>query len=192
MALADLIARLERDAEARLTELTAKTDAEATRLLADAARARETHRDRELALRRAARRARHQREQAEARQHARADRLRAQHALLERIFARARLLLPELAASPAWRAALPRHLAHALRYLEGQRVVVKCAPAVVELVRAHLGHRDDVVVLEEPTLALGCQAMTPDESVLIDDTLGARLARAEARLAVELIAEVTS
>lgn len=192
MALADLIARLERDAEARLAALTAKTDAEVAVLQADAERAKRGFRDRELASRRATRRARLEHEQAEARQRARADRLRAQHALLERVFARARSRLPEVAASPGWRAALPHALVGALKYLEGQRVVVRCPQGVAELVRARLGKRDDVAVIEDPALALGCVVMTPDESVVIDDTLSTRLSRAEARLAVELIAEVTS
>ena len=77
MALTELIARLERDAEARIAELTARTEAEAQALRDEASRATQAHRDDALAARRLVRRARFDRELAEARQRSRADRLAA-------------------------------------------------------------------------------------------------------------------
>ena len=65
MALADLIARLEHDADARIAELTAKAEAEARSILAEASRVKETLRTTELGQRRAARQARLERELAE-------------------------------------------------------------------------------------------------------------------------------
>lgn len=192
MGLQDLISRLERDAERRIAELRDKAQAEAEGLLAEAARESAAHRERELGLRRGARKGRYERALAEARQRARADRLRAQHELLARIFTRARELIPEVAASDAYAAALGAHLAEALRYVEGTRAVVRCAPAHLAVVQPLLAARDGVELVEDPSLAPGVVVTTADESVAIDDTLPARLARFEPRLSVELIAEVTS
>ena len=192
MALTDLTARLERDAEARIAELTARTEAEAQALLAEARRATQTHRDDELNARRLVRRARFDRALAEARQRARADRLAAQHALLAKIFERARAVIPSVAESAAYLEALPTHLLEALRYVEGQRVIVRCAPAFAERLRPVLAGRDDVALLEDPQLPPGLTVSTPDETVFIDGTLAQRLARLEPRLRVELLAEVTS
>lgn len=192
MALPDLIARLERDAEARIAELMARTEAEAETLLAEASRATQTHRDEELTARRLVRRARLDRELSEARHRARADRLNAQHALLTTIFDRARVLIPAIAASAAYAEVLPTHLLDALRYVEGLRVIVRCAPAFTERLKTVLAGRDDVAIVEEPQLAAGLTVSTPDETVFIDDTLVQRLSRLEPRLRVELLAEVSS
>ncbi len=189
MALGELISRLERDAEARVGEVRAKAQAQAEALLAEAARATEAHRERELGVRRVERRARLDRELSEARQRAHAERLVGQHALLARVFAAARALIPEVAASPAYLEALPGHLAFALRYVEGMRVVVRCAPAFIAALQPVSDSRADVVLVEDATLPPGVLISSADDSVFIDDTLGARLTRAQPRLAIELLAE---
>ncbi|MER2559305.1 MAG: V-type ATP synthase subunit E [Myxococcaceae bacterium] len=191
MALADLIARLEHDADARIAELTAKAEAEARSLFAEASRVKETLRTTELGRRRARRQARLERELADARARARAQVLEARHAVLARIFAQARERLPALGASERWAAVLPHHLEHALRYVEGQRVIVKCAPQLTPLVRQHLTGRDTVTVVEDPQTPAGFVVTTADEGVVIDQTLAARLTRSEQRLAVELMARVS-
>lgn len=191
MALADLIARLEHDADARIAELTAKAEAEARSILAEASRVKETLRTTELGQRRAARQARLERELAEARARARAQVLEARHAVLARIFEQARARLPALGASEAWSAVLPQHLEQALRYVEGQRVIVKCAPPFTPIVRQHLAGRDTVIVVEDPQTPAGFIVTSADEGVVIDQTLSARLTRSEQRLAVELMARVS-
>ncbi len=132
MALADLIARLEHDADARIAELTAKAEAEARSLLAEASRVKETLRTTELSRRRASQRAKLERELADARARARAQVLEARHAVLARIFAQARERLPALGASERWAAVLPHHLEQALRYVEGQRVIGLVLPQIRE------------------------------------------------------------
>lgn len=192
MALTELIARLERDAEVRIAELTARTEAEAQALRDEASRATQCHRDDELAARRLVRRARFDRALAEARQRSRADRLAAQHALLAKVFERARAQIPATAESAAYTDVLPTHLLEALRYVEGLRVVVRCAPAFTERLKTAVAGRDDVAFFEDPTLPPGLTVSTPDETVFIDDTLATRLSRLEPRLRVELLAEVSS
>ncbi|MBM4777875.1 MAG: hypothetical protein GQE15_09250 [Archangiaceae bacterium] len=191
MALADLIARLEHDADTRISELTAKAEAEARSLLAEASRVKETLRTTELSRRRSVRQARLERELAEARARARAQVLEARHAVLARIFEKVRERIPTLGASESWASVLPRHLENALRYVEGQRVLVRCSPSSTPLVRQHLAGRDTVIVVEDPQTPAGFVVTSADEGVVIDQTLEARLTRSEQRLAVELMARVS-
>ncbi|MFZ5439951.1 MAG: V-type ATP synthase subunit E [Myxococcota bacterium] len=187
MALGDLIARLERDAERRVAELKAKADAEVAALEAEAARVRDARRGEELTSRRAARRLRFEQALADARQRARADRLRAEHALLARVFERARVELATVARTPAYAAALEGHLAEALEYLQGQRVVVRCAPEFAARLAPALDARGDAALVEDAALGPGVVVTAADDSVVIDQTLAARLARLEPQLGVELL-----
>lgn len=189
MALTDLIARLERDADARLATLEAQAATEAESLRAEASRLAGQRRERELASRRTRRRARLDTALAEARKEVRGARLAAQHALLARVFARARALLPEVARSEQYLARLPQHLAEARRYVEGVRVVVRCHPSLTERLRS--GEDAQVGFVEDASLSPGVVVSAADESVFIDNTLPARLQRLEARLAVEFIASLS-
>jgi len=186
MALEDLIARLDRDGARRVAELREKAGAEAAALLAQAAVASGEHRDGELGKRRAARRAVLDAELAEARQRARADRLLAQRARLAQIFARARALLPDFCASPAYAAALPGHLREALRYVEGLPIEVACAKAFAPLLRPLVEARPGATLREDDGLAPGVRVSALDGSVFIDATLPARLTQLEPTLEVEL------
>jgi vacuolar-type H+-ATPase subunit E/Vma4 len=190
MALEDLIARLERDAEARAAGLEAAADAEASALLAEAGKVAAEVSERELNSRRAQRRAQMDAALAEARRLARGALLEAQHALLARMLARARELVPEVGRSAEYLAELPRHWAEARRFLEGVQVVVRCQPALVALLRS--GADAQVTFVEDASLPPGVVVTAADDSVFIDNTLPARLQRLEARLAVELLASVAS
>lgn len=181
MALADLIARLEREADARSFELDAQAGAEAEKLRAEATRSSEERRERELATRREERRTTLDAALAEARRKMRGARLTAQHALLARVFARARELVPEVARSPAYLQAVPQHLAEARRFVEGLEVEVRCPPELAALLPG---------AVADPAVAPGVVVKAVDGSVHLDNTLPARLQRLEARLAVELLAQL--
>ena len=187
MALPDLIARLERDAQARGDELARQASAEAGALRAEAERLLVQRREQELTRRRSERRLRHEAELAEARRASRGTRLAAQHALLERIFARARSLLPEVACSAEYFALLPGHYAEARRYVEGLKVTVRCHPSSALWLH---GTDGDATFVEDVQAAPGVYVSAEDGSVFIDNTLPARMQRLEAKLAVELLAEV--
>jgi len=189
MALADLIARLERDAETRADQLDREATAQAEALRAEASRLLSQRREQELTRRRTERRVRHEGALAEARRAARGARLRAQHALLERIFARARALLPEAASSAEYCALLPAHYAEARRYVEGLKVIVRCHPS--SAIWLH-GTDAEATFVEDAAAAPGVLVWAADGSVAIDNTLPARVQRLEAKLAVELLAEVLS
>lgn len=188
MALDDLIARLERDADARLAALREKTDAEVARLLAEAAAAQGTRERRALDTSRQARRKALDRALVEARQEARAAELRAKRALLDRVIARARALFPEHGLA-RWKAALGQELDEALRYLE-DAVVVRCSADVFPEVKALLAARAGLALAETSLGASGCVLTAADGAVRLDVTFEARLARAAPHLAVTLFAEV--
>ena len=190
MALDDLISRLDRDGERRLEELRAKTETEVGALRAEAARASDQHREKELAKRRGALRAQQETSLAEARHRSRADRLRAQHALLEQIFARARASMPAFAASPAFAAVLPRHLQDALRYVEGLPIEVRCAPPFRAILEPLVLARGSATLVVNEGLAPGVVVSAADGSVFLDATLPALLVRLEPRLAVELLSSL--
>lgn len=185
MALADLIARLEREADARVSALEATAAAEAAALEAEAARTLAARRAHELTERRKARRARLDAELAQARREVRGAVLTAQHAVLAQVFARARGLLPALGRSPDYLAAVPAHFEEARRFVEGLEVVAHCTPEVA----ARLAGARGALQLEVEALASpGVVLRATDGSVVVDNTLAARLAQFEARLAVELLA----
>jgi vacuolar-type H+-ATPase subunit E/Vma4 len=188
MSLEALLARLERDAEARVAQIRAEGEARA-RACVEAASRRDSQRiDEALAERRAKRRARLERELAATRKALRAERLRAQHEFLDRVFARAAALAEESADDPRYLAALPRHLEEALAYLGTRAGELRCAPRLAPRLRELLAAHPQAVLAVDATLALGIEARARDGALRVDNTLAARLRRARARLEAELLA----
>ena len=192
MATSALIARLEEEARIRVDAVrkdadtrvavieraTADAVAEATRTYVEQQRERrETARGRELS---AARRA------------ARARTLEATHAAVVRVLERARDLLGEAAASPAYAAALPTHVAESLSFLEGLRPRIRCSGHVACLVREPLETRDGVTLTVDDSIPPGILAEAGDGSLSIDNTLRARLERRWPGLASDIAAKVVN
>ena len=190
MALPDLIARLEQDAESQVEAITRRADAEVRAIDAAATEAAAAATASHLGQRRADRHIAHQRELARARRLARARELEARHALLARILDRARARLQEAAASPRYAAALPTHLEEVLAYLEGLPARVRCGASEAARVGPLLSRQPEVELVVDESIGPGFLAEAADGSVFVDNTLAARLSRLETRLAVELLAEV--
>jgi vacuolar-type H+-ATPase subunit E/Vma4 len=190
LGLDELIDRLERDADARVAsiEARAKSDAEAILAVADQASARAA--EDALARRHEQRRGTLDRQIAEAKHRARGDRLRAEHALLERVMKRAGALLEEATQSETYASALPERVTEALRFVEGRAVRVRCLPSLAPAMRRAIAGRDDVTLEEVPGMPAGFSILAHDGSVGVDETLAARLERLRARLFIELLAEV--
>jgi vacuolar-type H+-ATPase subunit E/Vma4 len=191
MALADLVARLEQDAAKEVQAIAERADAEVLALRTASDRAIAEASARHLDAQRAARQAVRRQELTAARQRARAAELEARHALLARILARARALVPEAAESAAYRAALPAHLAEALSYGDGLRLRVRCQAALAPILGAIADRRGDAELVVDESTGPGVIVEAADGSVTIDNTLSRRLARIEPALAVELLPEVT-
>jgi len=190
MALTDLISRLEQDAAADVQAIVARADADVVAIKMTTQQAVATRIASELARRRAARAAECQHELAIARQTARAEDLEARHALLARIFERARSLAADIGASPAYLAALPSHFEEALSYVGGLDLRVRCqARARVTLAPIAAAHPRVEFVIDD-AIGPGVIVEAADGSVSVDNTLIARLSRLESTLSVDLLKEL--
>jgi vacuolar-type H+-ATPase subunit E/Vma4 len=186
MALPDLITRLEQEAHSRVEAIHRGADAEVRAIEEEAERAVAEVMRRHLEREHAGRRATQDRELAAARRHTRGRELEAQHALLARVVARARSLLPETAESPAYRAVLPRHLDEALSFLQGLHPQVRCQAAFVPVLESAIVEREGARIVIDESVGPGIVAESGDGSVIVDNTLTARLRRVETDLATEL------
>lgn len=189
MGLDELVARLDRVTDARVAEIRARATAEKGELDAASAARSASRREEALATRAAARRMKLDQELALARQRAHTERLAAEYALLERVFARTRELIAVHDRDTAYLAAVPRQLERALRFVEGQAIVVHCRPALAAAVRAALGTRAEASIEEDVAAPVGVRIALRDGSMDVDDTLLGRLSRLRPRLAMELVGE---
>jgi vacuolar-type H+-ATPase subunit E/Vma4 len=186
MGLADLISRLEREAQGRVDAIRREADDDVRAIEAETERAVAEVTAGRLERGRVERQPADQRALAQARQQARARELEARYAEIARILARSRTLIPDVARSELYAAALPRHVDEALSFLDGLRPRVRChtgfAPIVQTTIRSHPG----ASLLTDDRLGPGIVAEAADGSVSVDNTLAARLDRARLRLTIEL------
>jgi vacuolar-type H+-ATPase subunit E/Vma4 len=187
MALSDLISRLEQEARSQVQTIEQDTDAEVRAIEAATEQAIADTTTRHLERERAERQAVHQRELALARREAHARELEARHAQLARVLDRARALVPEAAASASYAEALPSHLDEALSFLEGARPRVKCPAAFIATLRPTAARFEGAELVIDESIGPGIVAEAADGSVIVDNTLAARLARLEPRLAIQLL-----
>jgi vacuolar-type H+-ATPase subunit E/Vma4 len=187
VGLSELVARLERDLDARVAAIEERTRKEAE---AFDARAREESRhtlEEALASRRTGRRARLARELADARQRVRLAELCARRALVDRVLARTGELLARADRDDGYRVTVAPQVERALRYVGVRPVVVRCRPSLAALVRSALADQEGVTC-EEADMPVGFLVRTRDGSVEIDETLPTLLERSRRRLALRLAA----
>lgn len=189
MGLEELVARLERDAAARVAEIEARAQLEIDAIEAEDALTASRRQADALASERARRRELLDRELAEARRRARAEALRARHAIVDRVMARAGELLDRAPKDPAYLSTQGARLRRAMGFFAGG-AVVRCRPELAPAAREALKEIEGVVVEETPGMAAGVTLSARDGSMDIDDTLPARLARLRDELAIELLREV--
>jgi vacuolar-type H+-ATPase subunit E/Vma4 len=185
MALPDLIARLEQEAQSRVDAIQRNADAEVRAIEDDTEQTVRELTARQLERGRAERHIAVERERAFARRQARGRELEALHAQLRRIVTRARAVIPEAAASPRYIAVLPSHLEQALRFVEGLHPRVRCQPAYVHVLAPVIA-RSGAELVADDSIGPGVFVEAGDGSVVVDNTLAARLARGERDLIIEL------
>ena len=190
MALSDLISRLEHEAQHQVQAIQREAEAEVRAIDAATEQAIIDTTARHLEHERAQRQVVRQRELALARRQARARELEARHAQLARILQRARSLVPEIAASRSYVDALPSHLEDALSYLESLQPRVRCQAAFARILEPAVARHAGADLVIDESVGPGVVAEAGDGSVTVDNTLATRLARAEARLAIELLREL--
>jgi vacuolar-type H+-ATPase subunit E/Vma4 len=185
MALPDLIARLEQEAQSRAEAIQRDADAELRAIEADTERRVHEITASQLEHGRAERHLGRERELAAARRQARAGELQALHTQIRNVLTRARALIPEAAASAPYLEAVPSHLEQALLFVEGLHPRARCQAVFAPLVTPIVTRYGAQLVLDE-TVGPGVVVEAGDGSVVVDNTLAARLARAESRLTIDL------
>lgn len=192
MPLEHLLSALEREAQAQSEALLAAARAEAAEISRRSeelvARQRaDVLRTREGELRGAA-----EATVGEARRAARATVLTARQQLIDRVFERAREMLPGASAGEAYRAVLPQHIAEALAALGDQPAVIRCDAGVADAVRSAVARKEHLVVRPEAGARAGVVVATTDGTIEVDNTLDGRLERVRAQLALEVMARVAA
>jgi vacuolar-type H+-ATPase subunit E/Vma4 len=185
MALSDLIARLDQEAQSRVEAIQRNADAEVRAIEAAAEQRVQEITARALERGRAERHVGLERERAIARRRARARELEALHRQIRRILTRARALVPEVAASAPFIAALPAHLEQALLFVEGLQPRVRCQAACAAVLAPIVARCGAQLEIDE-SVGPGVWVEASDGSVRVDNTLATRLARGESRLTIEL------
>lgn len=187
MALDSLLTALRRHAETERDALLAGARVEAERVAAEAAERTASARATALAREEARLRAAHEVEAAKAQRVARRAVLEARQRFLDRVFAAATALLPEAAASDAYRAALPQHLARVLACVGEEAVEIHCSEAIAATVRTLVADRAQVTVRAAPDARPGIRIVTADGAIEVDDTLDGGLDRQRPRLSLSIL-----
>ena len=190
MALSDLISRLEQEARAQVQAIEQEASARVHEIETETDQAAADAATRHFAREAARRQRLDQHGLSIARRRARADELAAQHALLARILERARALIPAMAESPTYLDAVPSHLEEALSYLEGLRPRVRCRAVFQAALQPTADRHAGAELVIDELVAPGVIVESGDRTVVIDNTLGARLARIEPTLAIALLRRV--
>jgi len=183
-----LIARMEQDARSRIAALRADAEAEIAALAQSRAQDAATDQSRVLAARRAERQTAFAVERSRARQRAAARVLTAQHAFVERVFARARALAAT--ADARYLEALPRYVEAVAGHLGGQSATLRCRPEMAAALQRCAAGLHGVDIAADRDLPVGFVATTGDGSCTIDCTLPALLSALRPRLEAALLERV--
>ncbi len=188
MGLEELVARLERDADARVASIEEACRSEVAAIESDRECAASLRTTGELAKRRSERRVRLDREASAARREARRAVLEAQRAVVERVLERAAKLLEDAHRDEVYRSTLASRLASALAYVRG-RATIRCRPELVDPLRGALAGNEDVSILEDAAVRDGFRVESG--AMEIDETLAARLRAMRDTLAIDLLKEIS-
>lgn len=181
MPLDDLLARLERDADAQAAAAVSNARVEADRIRRES----ETALDAERAMRLGAREAALRAEAAAAIDRARREATRAvlgeRRGVLDRILARLGELLPPAVGSPAYLASVDAELDRAMEIVGGAGAVLRAAPSLVK--RLAERKREGVELVADPAIA-GFRLESADGRVVVDAALPTRLIRLAPELTI--------
>lgn len=184
MALDQLLAALEREAQRTAEHLLAAARAEADQLAASTER--EISRRRDMAANLAGSEQRAVLEQAvsAAARAARRDTLIARERLLARVFDALRAALPAAIAQASYRATLPARVATAFAcFDDGEPTVFHCPASLVAPMQSIVAGRTDTSIQPSPDDGSGFRLATADGTIEVDDTLESRLDTVRAPLA---------
>jgi vacuolar-type H+-ATPase subunit E/Vma4 len=186
--LADLLAALEREAQASEAEELARARAEAERLRQVAAGEGTSRLAQRLAEHRRTLRGQAEARLVEARRKAEDQVLEKRRAMLDHVFEGALSLQGEVRGWPSYVPALERDVRTLLGLVRGEAVVLRCAAPDCGAVTAAAGASAPVEASAEVTA--GVRLGTADGRVEMDRSLAARLEAARATLAIRLVQQV--
>lgn len=188
MPLDHLLAALERDGSAQAEELLGQARARAAAIAREADELVARRRADRLGAREAGLRGAAEAALGEARRAGRRTVLAARERLLERVFAAARDLFPEVVEGEAYRTAtFPTHLSEALHAVGDEAAVIRCSKTLATAARALVGTKR-LTVEGDAAAPPGVTVVTTDGVITVDNTLQGRLERLRARLAIEVLA----
>lgn len=189
MALPELIARLELEAQSRIDAIRKDALAQISAIESATSTAARDATTSYLAQQQVCRQSAYAKALASARRDARMRELEAMHAAIRRVLDRARHLIDEVAGSPAYAAALPAHVNEALSFVDGLRARVRCAGRFAAIVGPAVEAQGATLVVDE-TVGAGVIVETADGAVSVDNTLAARLGRRQQDLECALARQV--
>lgn len=189
MSVDALIARMTLEAQARIAAVRARADAEASALAESGARASSQDLEQALAAREAERGRAFALERAVAQRHAAAAVLTAQHAFLDRVFARAESLAAQALAHPRTLDALPAEIAAVVRHLGDRAARLRCRGDLAERLRPLVADAPQFELCVDDQAPAGFIAVAGDGSCTIDVTLVARLSALRPQLEAALLAQ---
>jgi vacuolar-type H+-ATPase subunit E/Vma4 len=189
MSVDALIARMTLEAQTRIAAIRARADAQAAALAESGARASSRDLEQALAAREAERGSAFAIERAEAQRRAAVAVLNAQHAFLDRVFARAESFAAQAQADRRYLDALPGEIAAVARYLGGRAAKLHCRGDLAECLRPLLADAPQLELGVDDQVPAGFIAIAGDGSCTIDVTLVARLSALRPQLQASLLAQ---
>lgn len=189
MSVDALIARITLEAQARIAAVRAGADAEASALAETSARASSRDIEQALAARQTARQRSFAVEHAVAQRRAAASVLNAQHAFLDRVFARAESFAAEASVDARYLDTLPGQIAALQAYLGGRPATLRCRPELAARMQSLLGDMPQLELVVDETVPAGFIALAGDGSCTIDGTLVARLSALRPELEAGLLSQ---
>lgn len=190
MALDALLSALKLEADRTVEQLLASARDEAARHRADAAERVERRCAEAIASREAELKATTEVARVRAQRAAAVRVVQARDVFLERVFRTTEDALARALDSPDYATAPGGLVAEALAYVSGIPVVVRCRTSLAEKVRVAVQHSPDVSVVPDDTVPPGVLVEATDGSVIVDNTVGARLRRMRPSLSIEVLERI--
>jgi vacuolar-type H+-ATPase subunit E/Vma4 len=190
MALDALLAALTQEAERAVEQMLTSAHEEAARLRSEAEAQVEQRCAEAITTRASGLKASAEVERARAQRAAAVRVVQSRHACLDRVFRAAEEALDTALESPDYAAAPGAMAAEALEFFSGVPVVVRCRTALVERVRTAMLSSAVASVVADDALAPGVVVEAADQSVIVDNTVGARLRRLRPALSIELLRRI--
>jgi len=181
----NLDSELRRRAETAAQAVLRSAEAEAARIAAEVDEAIENRRAAKLHDREEQSRAEARAAIAIERREAMRSLLLAKTELVHRVLQHAKADLPSVARSAAYRATLPEDVDRALRFVDAEGPIIRCPPALEDVVKDAVGKRPGVGVEAVEGVGSGFVIIGQDQAV-VDCTLETRLERLAPTLAIEI------